>query len=646
MSVYDNLVGMEEVLDEFAIETAELLEGVNEDLVNLESGGDDDLVNRVFRAFHTIKGTCGFLGFIQAKDVAHVAEDLLNQLRNGEIEPHGGMIDVLLESSDWFGNFLEDVKERQEQEYEIEPLLERLRAANNGQAKEPEPAEQVEPAQVESEQDQAVEGSQPVSEEELDATELSEASSDDSPAEQTEPLAVAEEAQPETQEAIETHIEPTTAPTEVDPHPEMSGDSSHEASSATADHSNDKPEKNGKTTASNSSQTIRVDMERLENLMNLAGELVLSRNQLGQAYTNLTVSRNGDASLDNLDQVNNAMGRVTTEIQEAVMQMRMLPISNVFRRFPRVVRDLAKLREKQVSLELIGEETELDRSVIESIGDPLLHLVRNSVDHGIETPEDRKAAGKDPQGKVTLRASHEGNHIVIEVEDDGHGINADKLVAKAVEKGALAPSEAESMSYREKLNLIFKAGFSTAEQVTDVSGRGVGMDVVHTNISKLNGVIDVDTRIGEGTRITIKLPLTLAIVTGLKVNVQDEEYIVPFTSIIETVKIGDEDLTQVENKWVIRFRDAVVPTLFLDEWFQVPSKENEHQERYAVIVAVAEFRYALVVTGMQGQEEAVIKPLGQALGRIPGIAGGTIGGDGLITLILDVPELIYSMGMA
>jgi two-component system chemotaxis sensor kinase CheA len=619
---------MEEVLDEFAIETAELLEGVNEDLVNLESGGDDDLVNRVFRAFHTIKGTCGFLGFIQAKDVAHVAEDLLNQLRNGEIQPHGGMIDVLLESSDWFGNFLEDVKQRQEQEYEIEPLLERLRAANNGQAKAPEaapeeaaPAEtaQTEPAQVEpevAEADQSVEGSQQVM------------------------------AQPETQEETKTHIEPTTAPTEVDPHPEMSGESSHEASSATADHSNDKPEKNGKTTASNSSQTIRVDMERLENLMNLAGELVLSRNQLGQAYTNLTVSRNGDASLDNLDQVNNAMGRVTTEIQEAVMQMRMLPISNVFRRFPRVVRDLAKLREKQVSLELIGEETELDRSVIESIGDPLLHLVRNSVDHGIETPEDRKAAGKDPQGKVTLRASHEGNHIVIEVEDDGHGINADKLVAKAVEKGALAPSEAESMSYREKLNLIFKAGFSTAEQVTDVSGRGVGMDVVHTNISKLNGVIDVDTRIGEGTRITIKLPLTLAIVTGLKVNVQDEEYIVPFTSIIETVKIGDEDLTQVENKWVIRFRDAVVPTLFLDEWFQVPSKENEHQERYAVIVAVAEFRYALVVTGMQGQEEAVIKPLGQALGRIPGIAGGTIGGDGLITLILDVPELIYSMGMA
>jgi two-component system chemotaxis sensor kinase CheA len=673
MSVYDNLVGMEEVLDEFVVETTELLEGVNEDLVNLESGGDDDLVNRVFRAFHTIKGTCGFLGFIQAKDVAHVAEDLLNQLRNGETQPHGGMIDVLLETCDWMGVFLEDVKERKEQEYETEPLIERLRAANNGQAKaeaaEPEPAQPEAAAQAEVEEtqpeaateeatpaepeqadlDRAVEGSQPVSNgQELEpAAEVSEPTEADSPAaEETEAeeLAVAGEVQPETKDEDQTHAEPTEAPTDASPQPEVNGTSSPEAPPAAAEPST--TEKNGKPAASSSSQTIRVDMERLENLMNLAGELVLSRNQLGQAYTNLTVSRNGDASLDNLDQVNNALGRVTTEIQEAVMQMRMLPISNVFRRFPRVVRDLARLREKQVSLELIGEETELDRSVIEAIGDPLLHLVRNSVDHGIESPEDRKAAGKNPEGRVVLRASHEGNHIVIEVEDDGGGINADKLVKKAIEKGTLTPAEAESLSYRERLNLIFRAGFSTAEQVTDVSGRGVGMDVVHTNISKLNGVIDVDTKMGQGTRITIKLPLTLAIVTGLKVNVHDEEYVVPFTSIIETVKIGDEDLTQVENKWVIRFRDAVVPTLFLDEWFQVPQKEDTHKERYAVIVAVAEFRYALVVTGMQGQEEAVIKPLGQSLGRIPGIAGGTIGGDGLITLILDVPELIYSMGMA
>ena len=652
MSVYENLVGMEEVLDEFVVETAELLEGVNEDLVNLESGSDPDLVNRVFRAFHTIKGTCGFLGFVQAKDVAHVAEDLLNQLRNGETRPHGGMIDVLLETCDWMGVFLGDVKERKEQEYETEPLLERLRTVGNGQA-QPEAAteeavlaEPSVPAEPEAAAaDQSVEGSRPVDGEELVAEVTAATGDNDSIPEDEviESLADAGEVQPDTQEEDQTHADPTYAPTEASPQPDVNGTSTPEASPAAAEPSS---EKNGKTAASTSTQTIRVDMERLENLMNLAGELVLSRNQLGQAYTNLTVSRNGDASLDNLDQVNNALGRVTTEIQEAVMQMRMLPISNVFRRFPRVVRDLAKLREKRVALELIGEETELDRSVIEAIGDPLLHLVRNSVDHGIEKPEDRQAAGKPEQGTVTLRASHEGNHIVIEVEDDGGGINADKLVQKAVEKGTLTPAEAESLSYREKLNLIFRAGFSTAEQVTDVSGRGVGMDVVHTNISKLNGVIDVETRMGEGTRITIKLPLTLAIVTGLKVNVHDEEYVVPFTSIIETVKIGDEDLTQVENKWVIRFRDAVVPTLFLDEWFQVPEKEETHKERYAVIVAVSEFRYALVVTGMQGQEEAVIKPLGQALGRIPGIAGGTIGGDGLITLILDVPELIYSMGMA
>ncbi|MEE9465841.1 MAG: chemotaxis protein CheA, partial [Candidatus Neomarinimicrobiota bacterium] len=400
------------------------------------------------------------------------------------------------------------------------------------------------------------------------------------------------------------------------------------------------------TPPSKAMQTIRVDMDRLENLMNLAGELVLSRNQLGQAYTNLSGIKTGDVALDDLDQVNNSLGRITTEIQEAVMQMRMLPISNVFRKYPRVVRDLARMRGKQVELVMVGEETELDRSVIEAIGDPLLHLVRNAVDHGVEPPDVRKAAGKPEQGTVLLRAAHEGNHIIIDVEDDGGGIDAEKMAAAAVEKGVLTAAEAESMSYREKLNIIFRPGFSTAVEVTDVSGRGVGMDVVHTNVSKLNGAIDIETKLGVGTRFRIKLPLTLAIVTGLKVTVWDEDYIIPFTSIIETVKLNETDLTKVEEKWVIRFRDSVIPTLFMDEWFHVPGRdEDKGHERYAVVVAVAEFRYALVVTGMKGQEEAVIKPLGQSLGRIPGIAGGTIGGDGLITLILDVPELIQSMGL-
>ncbi len=623
-SVYDNLVGMEEVLDEFIIESTELLEEVNEDLVHLESEPDSELVNRIFRAFHTMKGTCGFLGFVQSKDLAHVAEDLLNKLRNNEIEPSSAIIDVLLKTVDWFSSFIDDVKERVEKEYEIDPLLQQLEAVRNGAAEPAPPAE----APAEAVEESATNGEQEA-EVEAPATEAEAVTIGDNghpaPAE-VEPVTDGEPA-----EDGELALEEEKAP-----EPEVVAEPAAEKPAKA-------PPKDGKPPKP--VETIRVDMERLENLMNLAGELVLSRNQLGQAYTNLKTVRTGDAALDNLDQVSNSLGRITTEIQEAVMQIRMLPISNVFRKYPRVVRDLSHERGKSVELVMVGEDTELDRSVIEAISDPLLHLVRNSVDHGIETPELRKAAGKPEQGTVILRASHEGNHIIIEVEDDGGGMDAEKLVEKALEKAVITPAEAESMSYREKLNLIFRPGFSTAEKVTDVSGRGVGMDVVHTNVSKLNGAIDIDTKIGAGTRVAIKLPLTLAIVTGLKVNIWDENYIIPFVNIVETVKLTESDLTRIEDKWVIRFRDSVVHTLFLDEWFRVPGREEGgEQDQYAVVVSVAEFRYALVVTGLRGQEEAVIKPLGQALGRIPGIAGGTIGGDGLITLILDVPELIYQMG--
>ncbi len=602
-AVYKNMDGMEEILEEFVIETIEILENVNEDLVQLEAGGDPELVNRIFRAFHTFKGTCGFLGFSQAKDVAHLAENLLNKMREGKLTPDGVLTDALLKTCDWFSLFIEDVKGRVDTTYDTTELLGLLKSIDeqNEAGAGPEPAVGNGAAGA------------PAKEAEMADNGQASAGTDGQASTTAAPAAEA---------AVTKPAAPAPTPTKKAEKP--------------AD------EKAVKTT----SQTIRVDMERLENLMNLAGELVLNRNQLGQAYSTLAKTKVGDQAIDHLDQVNNALGRITNEIQEAVMQMRMLPISNVFRKFPRVIRDLARDRGKLIELQLEGEETELDRSVIEAISDPLLHLVRNAADHGIEPPEVRLANGKPEVGIVTLRAAHQGNHIVIEVEDDGAGMDGDVLAEKAVGKGIITVSEAEAYSTREKLNLIFKPGFSTAAEVTDVSGRGVGMDVAYTNISKLNGVIDIDTKLGEGTRIIIKLPLTLAIVTGLKVGVWGENYIIPFGSIIETIKLQASDLTKVEDKWVIRFRDSVVNTLFLDEWFKVPSPENKDElEHYAVIVSVAQFRYALVVTAMKGQEEAVIKPLGQSLGRIPGVAGGTIGGDGEITLILDVPELIHHMGL-
>ena len=734
MSVYDNLVGMEEVLDEFIIETIELLEAVNEDLVHLESDPDEELVNRIFRAFHTFKGTCGFLGFTQAKDLAHVAEDLLNQLRNGKLQPSGAIIDNLLASSDWFAQFINDVKEREEKVYEIDPLIEKLKASMGDGA-----AADGKPKAAETEEAAATNGEPAAAEAEAIAADGAHEAEGEAIATDGAPAAEGDgtgNGQADKNEVciqrldgflskIETELadadqqiteenagqlagqfsdlqilcsenQLTTIATLMDyTHQflvavetgkllpsaegnvvlvevlhwlhEVLDEGREQAELQDADNSTlledlaalvrgevtsaavSKKQGDGAAKgvkAAAGGQTIRVDMERLENLMNLAGELVLSRNQLGQAYSTLAAEKTADTSMDNLDQVNNSLGRITTEIQEAVMQMRMLPISNVFRKFPRVIRDLARDKGKQMELVLIGEDTELDRSVIESISDPLLHLVRNAADHGIEPPDVRKAMGKPETGTITLSASHAGNHIIIEVSDDGAGMDAEKLVAKALEKGTISSMEAEAMSYRDKLNLIFRPGFSTAAKVTDVSGRGVGMDVVSTNIKKLNGAIDIETKVGQGSKIVIKLPLTLAIVTGLKVAVWDEEYIIPFGSIIETVKLDTSALTKVEDKWVIRFRESVINTLYLDDWFSVPvDKDKKDQEYYAVVVSVAEFRYALVVTGLNGQEEAVIKPLGQVLGRIPGIAGGTIGGDGKITLILDVPELVHRMGL-
>ena len=612
MSVYDNLVGMEEVLDEFIIETIELLETVNEDLVHLESDPDEELVNRIFRAFHTFKGTCGFLGFTQAKDLAHVAEDLLNQLRNGKLQPSGAIIDNLLASSDWFAQFINDVKEREEKVYEIDPLIAKLQAsmgdgaAADGKAKAAEAEEAAATNGETAAADAEAIASDGAPEAEGDGTGNGQADKNEVCVQRLEgflskietELAGADQQITEenagqlAQQFSELQLLcsenqlPTMATLMDYTHQflvavekgkllpsaegnvvlvevlhwlhEVLDEGQEQAELRDADNSTlledlatlihgevtsaavlkkqgDGAAKGGKAAAVG--QTIRVDMDRLENLMNLAGELVLSRNQLGQAYSTLAAVKTADTSMDNLDQVNNSLGRITTEIQEAVMQMRMLPISNVFRKFPRVIRDLARDNGKQMELVLIGEETELDRSVIESINDPLLHLVRNAADHGIETPDVRKAMGKPEVGTITLSASHAGNHIIIEVEDDGAGMDAEKLVAKALEKGTISSMEAEAMSYRDKLNLIFRPGFSTAAKVTDVSGRGVGMDVVSTNIKKLNGAIDIETKVGQGSKIVIKLPLTLAIVTGLKVAVWDEEYIINFGSIIERVKL-------------------------------------------------------------------------------------------------------------
>lgn len=387
--------------------------------------------------------------------------------------------------------------------------------------------------------------------------------------------------------------------------------------------------------------TIRVDVERLDSLMNLVSEMVLRRNSLTQLSNRFEKKFSDSDLVEELSSTSGHISYLTTELQFAVMQTRMLPIGKVFNKFSRIVRDLSKDFGKKIDLTIEGAETELDKSLIEEINDPLVHLIRNSVDHGIELPEERKANGKDEVGKVKLYAAQEGNNIIIGIDDDGNGLDVEKLKAKGVERGLISKSDAERMPEKEAFNLIFAPGFSMAEKVTNISGRGVGMDVVKTNITKLNGMIDISSVLGKGTQITIKLPLTLAIIQGLLVDVNEEIFVIPLGSVLETTRVNVKDLSYLNQMEAIQLRNSILPLVRLDRLFNIPSKKKKQPESflYVVVVGLAENKLGIVVNKMLGQQEVVIKSLGEDLGKTRGVSGATIMGDGRVRMILEIRDL-------
>lgn len=383
-------------------------------------------------------------------------------------------------------------------------------------------------------------------------------------------------------------------------------------------------------------QTIRVDTKRLDDVLNLVGELVLGRNRL--AKLNSIIESTDWEFAPVFNEVASHIDLITSDLQLAVMKTRMQPVGKVFGKFPRLVRDLARISNKEIDLRLSGEDTEVDKSVVEEIGDPLVHLIRNSIDHGIEPPEAREAKGKARKGTVSLSAYQEGDHIVIEVSDDGKGIDAGAVRAKAIEKGLITESDADKMSDKEMLGFIFLPGFSTARVVTDVSGRGVGMDVVKTNISKLNGVIEIDSRPGVGTRFSIKLPLTMAIIQTLMVGVGGEAFAIPLSNVIEAIKVTPSHLHTVEGIEVITLRESVLPVIRLSERFNILMESGDRG--YVVVITVNGRNYGIFVDRLIGQEEVVIKPLDDCAKSAEEVAGATITGDGKVVLILDVVKMI------
>jgi len=615
---------MKEIVESFIIETKEILEKLDIDLVEIEKRpGDMELLNQIFRGFHTIKGTSGFLGLDKMTRVTHKCEDILNKLRKGEAALSSELMDGILSSYDLLKVILDSVEVNDNEDIEVEGVVELL-------------ADLIQKLENPS----AVQITNP---EKLVAKKKSTAKKTPGRKKKTK-VETPEEVKiieaPTQVRNVESHGINESVPLEID----------HEIQSETENHIQTEEHKETQNAAAvvpgtqrKGDNNIRVDVGRLDDLLNIVSELVLGRNRLQQVNSEAALELEGTKFSHDLAEAAKQIDLMTNELQLVVMKTRMIKIGKVFNRFPRVVRDLAKEAMKEIKIEISGEETELDKTLIEEINDPLVHLIRNSADHGIELPEQREAAGKNRAGTIKLSAKHEGNNILICIEDDGKGIDPEIIKRKAVSKEMITKEKAAELSRQDALNLIFLPGFSTAEVVTNVSGRGVGMDVVKTNVTKLRGIISIESNVEQGTKILIKLPLTLAIIPGMIVRIDKEKVVVPLNSIIEVLRVHTDNITTINNHEVIRNRDSVLPLLSIEKLLYDTKEKKESIWQYVVVVGIAEKRFGIKVDELIGQKEVVIKSLGNYLGNVPGIAGSTIMGDGKVVMILDISELLHKI---
>ncbi len=628
---------MKEIMEDFLVEAFEMNEQLDQDLVELEHNPEDpDLLNRIFRVAHTIKGSSSFLNLDTLTHLTHNMEDVLNRARKNELKITPDVMDVVLRSVDLMKTLLVTIRNTGSDAnsgVDISDVVKKLQAIAQSpetgeQEAEAQPSVQTPPQETPPQEStaQAPQGTDnPLANEpEPDLAKMS-------PEEVEKEIARLLQLRQEADKARRAQKKEQAAKNPPPPPPPPKAPpKATPASKGTKE----------KSVALGVEQTVRVDVGRLDHLMNLIGELVLGKNRLIRIYGDVEERYDGEKFLEELNQVVSSISAVTTDLQLAVMKTRMQPIGKVFNKFPRMVRDLSRELGKSIELVIDGEETELDKSIVEEIGDPLIHIIRNSCDHGIEKPEDRKMLGKPETGRVELSAYNEGNHIVIKITDDGAGMDPEKLKTKAIEKGIITERDAAAMTDKEALNIIFKPGFSTAKVVSNVSGRGVGMDVVKTNIEKLNGIIELESQVGAGTVEKLKIPLTLAIIQALLVGVQEEYYAIPLSSVLETVRISQDEIYSVDGKSVLRLRDEVLSLVRLADIFKVDAILEGSKEVYVVIIGLADQKIGVIVDYLIGQEEVVIKSLGYYLKSTKGIAGATVRGDGKITLIVDVGTMM------
>ncbi|NOX26677.1 MAG: chemotaxis protein CheA [Gammaproteobacteria bacterium] len=639
----------DEILQDFLVEADELLELLAEQLVDLEKNPEDaDLLAAVFRAFHTVKGGAGFLAITPLVEICHRGEDVFNVLRQGDRVADTGLMDVILQVMDSINEMFDVVRTGEEPDPPDPALMQALENLAKVPGKEAATVAESSPESVSA----AAPESDNITDDEFEAlldnlhgegksttpgddvaasVSASDVISEDEFDSMLDDLygsgpiggASAEKSEPA---SVEAKSEAVAEDKPAEKMPVIAEEATPPAKPA----AKAKP----KPPAPKTESVVRVDTERLDEIMNMVGELVLVRNRLQTLQIEVENERMAKAVSD--------LDLVTSDLQTSVMKTRMQPIKKVFGRFPRVVRDLARSLNKEIELELVGEDTDMDKNMVEALADPLVHLVRNSVDHGVETPAIREVAGKERQGKVILSAAQQGDHILLSIEDDGAGMDAEVLRAKVIEKELMDAETAARLDDRACYNLIFMAGFSTKDQISDVSGRGVGMDVVKTRITQLGGSITIDSELGKGTTIRLKLPLTLAILPTLMIVLQDQTFALPLTSVVEIFHVNINEISVVDGNPVIVIREQALPLLHVGEWL-VNGYDKEHlnsQMAHVVVVNVGSQQLGFVVDQLVGQEEVVIKPLGAFLHGTKGLAGATITGNGQIALILDVPGLV------
>ncbi|PSJ44574.1 chemotaxis protein CheA [Zobellella taiwanensis] len=655
----------EDILQDFLVEASEILEQLSEQLVTLERQPDDkDLLNAIFRGFHTVKGGAGFLSLTALVDTCHKAENVFDILRTGQRRVTSELMDVILRALDTVNSMFAEIQSRREPTPADPRLLEELGFyCTPEQDGEVAPGAAAVPAEAEPAREDSIaalseqEYRQMLDELGPDAPADAASQSDDITDDEFEALldqlhgagkhGGVPQQEPEAQagpvsaggddliddsefEALLDQLHgagkgPSAAAQEPSPAPAPAPAARPEAPAAA-------PARPSAPQPAQADTTVRVDTRTLDSIMNMVGELVLVRNRLlslQSGHENEEITK----AVTNLD-------AVTGDLQGAVMKTRMQPIKKVFGRFPRVVRDLARSMNKEIELEMSGEDTDLDKNLVEALADPLVHLVRNSCDHGVEPPAVREAAGKPRKGVIRLTASQEGDHILLGIEDDGAGMDPEKLKGIAIKRGILDADGAARMSDNEAYNLIFAPGFSTKTEITDVSGRGVGMDVVKTGISSVNGSIFIDSEKGKGTRLQIKVPLTLAILPTLMVLVGEQTFALPLTNVNEIFHLDLTRTSMVDGQLTIVVRNRAIPLFYLQDWLLRGSRRQRKEQGHVVIVMIGNQQVGFVVDGLIGQEEVVIKPLDQLLHGTPGMAGATITSDGGIALILDIAGLI------